>query len=350
MKIIVLFLSLACGIATPLKVISKTDTERLRGTMIPPLATARDLRDLAALGANHVRWQLTWGGFPHSPADTATPSAYRAWLRGTLRHVRQLLPLCDSLGIQVTLDLHTLPGGAQHQKGETIQHRIFNNRHWQGEFIRIWEEIAITFRNAPAIWAYDLANEPVEGKVSAGLLNWQQLAVVTSRAIRALDPKHTIVLEGTPGGGRLSLLRFQPLTALPNLVYSFHFYDPVTFTHQGIINKDTLRYPGNISGNYWDSTALRKALQPVRDWQLAHNAEIYVGEFSAVRWAPDSSAYYYLRDCISIFEDWGWSWAFHAWREWDGWSVEHGEDRNDAQPTSEPTDRILLLKEAFRKN
>lgn len=346
----VLFLFLVCALATPLKAISKADTERLRGAMIPPLATARDLHDLAALGANHARWQLTWGGFPRSPADSASPEAYRTWLRGNLRHVRQLLPLCDSLGIKVTLDLHTLPGGTQYRKEEMIRHRLFSDRIWQLEFIRIWEEIAITFRNAPALWAYDLANEPVEGKVAAGLLNWHQLAKVTSHAIRALDPKHKIVLEGTPGGGRLSLLQFKPLPALTNLAYSFHFYDPVAFTHQGIINQDTLTYPGSISGKFWDSTALRQALQPVRDWQLQHHAEIYVGEFSAVRWAPNGSAYRYLRECISVFEEWGWSWAYHAWREWDGWSVEYGSQHSDNVPATEPTDRLLLLKEFFRKN
>jgi hypothetical protein len=47
---------------------------RLRGAMISPAVTAEDLRVLGKQWrANHVRWQLVWGGFPHGPADKATP-------------------------------------------------------------------------------------------------------------------------------------------------------------------------------------------------------------------------------------------------------------------------------------
>lgn len=323
---------------------------RLRGAMITTWASAQDLRELAALGANHVRWQVTWGGFPQSPADTASPEAYRNWLRPALRHIRLLLPLCDSLGLRVVLDLHTLPGGAVYKDGGLLQHRIFSDLKWQREFIRLWEEIAITFRNAPALWAYDLANEPVEGPMPAGVYDWQNLAAVTARAIRALDPSHTLIAEGAPGGGVPGLLRLKPLPDISDVVYSFHIYDPIEFTHQGIINQDTLYYPGKISGKYWDAAALREWMQPVRDWQLRYGARIYVGEFSAVRWAPDSSAYRYIRDCIALFEEWGWSWAYHAWREWGGWSLEYGSRRDLDSPPVERTDRQMLLEENFRKN
>ena len=66
--------------------------------------------------------------------------------------------------------------------------------------------------------------------------------------------------------------------------------------------------------------------------------------------APGDSACRYLRDVIEIFEQHGWDWSYHAFREWNGWSVEHGPDRNDTRPTPQPTDRQLLLREWFGKN
>lgn len=30
-----------------------------------------------------------------------------------------------------------------------------------------------------------------------------------------------------------------------------------------------------------------------------------------------------LADLISIFNEYGWDWTYHAFREWPGWSVEH---------------------------
>ncbi|MFC1852481.1 hypothetical protein ACFL27_19970 [candidate division CSSED10-310 bacterium] len=77
---------------------------------------------------------------------------------------------------------------------------------------------------------------------------------------------------------------------------------------------------------------------------------IYVGEFSAIRWAPDNSAYYYLRDVIELFEEYEWNWTYHAFREWHGWSVEHSEDPDDYEPFEGETDREKLLKSWFALN
>ncbi len=66
--------------------------------------------------------------------------------------------------------------------------------------------------------------------------------------------------------------------------------------------------------------------------------------------APGSSARDYLRDCIEIFEENGWDWAYHAFREWDGWSVEHGPDKQNRAKAAAPTDRERLLREWFGKN
>ena len=45
------------------------------------------------------------------------------------------------------------------------------------------------------------------------------------------------------------------------------------------------------------------------------------GEFSVAVWAPGGAAY--LDDLVSIFEEYGWDWTYHAFREWEGWSLEH---------------------------
>lgn len=333
----------------PLQAYCQSADARLRGAMVASRPTAQDLRDLAALGANHIRWQLTWGGFPKSPADTASPEAYRQWLRENIWYVKSMLPLCDSLGLRVLIDLHTLPGGQAFEAEKYLGHRMFRDPAQAAAFRLAWEDIPLAFRHEKAIWGYDLANEPETVPIDPDL--WRRMYPRIAEQVRALDPHKVIVIEGNPFGGIKGLTRLRPVPQLGPVVYSFHMYEPIAFTHQGVHGAlEGFPYPGTISGKLWDSAALRQAMQPVRDWQLLHNARIYVGEFSAIRWAPDSSAYRYLRDCITLFEEWGWSWAYHAWREWDGWSVEYGSNQSDAQPATEPTDRLLLLKDVFRKN
>ena len=320
---------------------------RLRGAMISTFAATNDLLTFGKeWGANHVRWQLTWGGFPRSPADQGDLAAYDAWLEKALRHVDAMLPVCAQAGIKVLIDLHTPPGG-RNQANECL---IFHEKRFQAKFLECWEKMAARYRANTTVWGYDLVNEPVEGNVQDGLMDWQALASETARRVRKIDPDHAIIVEPAPWGGPAALENLDPLP-VPGVVYSVHMYEPHHFTHQGVYdNAAGVRYPGLVDGKQWDKDRLRRALQPVLDFQRAYGVQIYVGEFSAIRWAPDDSACRYLKDVIDLLEENGWDWAYHAFREWNGWSVEHGADRNDNSPSKTPTSRETLLRSWFEKN
>ncbi|NMC21035.1 MAG: glycoside hydrolase family 5 protein [Thermogutta sp.] len=320
---------------------------RLRGAMIGPRVTDEDLLEFGRdWGANHVRWQLIWGGFPRSPADSVGVVEYRRWLESALQRLDEGLEACRRAGILAVIDIHTPPGG----RNAASECRMFHEKEFQEAFLRIWEEIAARYREHPAVWGYDLVNEPVEGVVAEGLMTWRELAEVTARRVREIDPYHAIIVEPAPWGSPEALDWFEPLD-VPGIVYSVHMYQPHAFTHQGVYDSPVgLRYPGEIGGKYYDKEVLRQILDPVIRYQRDYGVHIYIGEFSAIRWAPDESAYRYLRDCIELFEEYGWDWAYHAFREWDGWSVEHGPDRNDRNRTAAPTQRRLLLEEWFSRN
>eukprot|EP01136_Pigoraptor_vietnamica_P010522 Opistho-1_new@48236 len=318
---------------------------RLRGMMVPTFLDEAGVRELGRWGANHIRWQLTWEGFPYSAADKANKEEYRNWLNGVLAHVDKMLPVCEELGIKVLIDLHTLPGGRM----EDYNHRMFTDKAWQDEFVSIWKEIATKYKDNPTVWGYDIANEPQDGRVENGALNWPTMASVVAHEIRAIDANHPIIVEAR-GGDLGTLERFQ-IIDVPGVVYSFHMYVPHSFTHQNISGKNKVfRYPGYVGLKRWNKEALRKVLYGIKDWQVKNNAQIYVGEFSAIRWAPGDDAYNYLKDCIDIFEENNWSWAYHAFREYHGWSVEHGNVKEDETTAKEATSRQQLFMDAFKKN
>lgn len=323
------------------------DLDRLRGAMIGHNVTEDELRLLGGQWkANHVRWQLIWGGFPHSPADKVGVEEYNRWLDSTLSHLDRLLPVCRQVGIKVLIDLHTPPGG----RNDANECRIFKEERFQEAFVAVWEKIARRYRGNQTVWGYDLVNEPVEGAVGQGLMDWHALVTLTARKVRAIDADHAIVVEPAPWGSPQSLEWFEPID-VPDVVYSVHMYQPHQFTHQGIYGNPTgIEYPGMVDGQFWDQQQLRLALKPALDYQRDYGVHLYIGEFSAIRWAPADSGHDYLRDCIAIFEEYGWDWAYHAFREWDGWSVEHGPNREDRSPASTPTKREQLLRSWFEKN
>ncbi len=329
---------------------------RLRGAMVSPGRFGPD--DIKVLGgewkANHVRWQLTWAGFPNGPADTATVEEYNAWIEAQCKLLDAMLPECEKYGVYVCLDLHTPPGGRMPRETGSAM-RLFQDEKFQDAFVTVWRRLATQYKGQKMIWSYDLLNEPVEGDMpqDKDLLTWRELALKTSKEIRRIDPVTAIVIEGEPWGGPDALEWFEPFDPkeVPNVIYSAHMYIPHHFTHQGVYESPVGSvYPGEIDGKHWDKAALRKSLRVPIEFARDYGVQIYIGEFSAIRWAPDGSACRYLKDCIEIFEEEGWDWAYHAFREWDGWSVEHGPGKNDHKPAAEPTDREKLLRSWFEKN
>jgi hypothetical protein len=322
---------------------------RLRGAMVHPDITPESLRVLGQeWKANLIRWQLIRYG---AAARLKTFAEYDVWLEGELRKLEQALPHCEKHGLRVVLDLHSPPGGKPTVSGYAgSDGGLFTDRAAQDKFVEVWQRMARRFRDSAAIWGYDLANEPVEEELGEGCDDWQGLATRTARAVREIDPRHAIIVEPAPWGGPESLVNLEPLP-VPGVVYSVHVYVPHQFTHQGVHDSSGgLKYPGEIAGQPWDKEQLRRVLQPVRDWQRDYGVHLYIGEFSAIRWAPDYSAYRYLKDCIELFEENGWDWTYHAFREGNGWSVEHGPDRKESSPSRTQTSREKLLRSWFELN
>lgn len=324
---------------------------RLRGAMIAPKQIDEpSLRTLGQdWGANLVRWQLIRYG---AEAKIATAAEYDAWLERELKKLDQFLPLCEKYGVWVVLDLHSPFGGKPVNGGYVgSDSALFTSKEAQDHFVAGWKLMARRYKDAKMIWGYDLVNEPVEGAIAEDCEDWHGLATRAARAIREIDAKKAIIVEPNDWGGPDGLRTFRPID-VPDVVYSVHMYIPGRFTHQGVHDKNQspVAYPGLIDGKLWNKAELEKSLAPVVAFQKKYNVTIYIGEFSAIRWAPDNSAERYLRDVIEIFEAHGWDWSYHAYREWSGWSVEHGEDKNDGKPAKEPTGRQKLLMEWFKKN
>jgi hypothetical protein len=315
---------------------------RLRGAMVSNDIDAESLRVLGKeWNANLIRWQLIgWLGSGQG-VDLAK---FDEVLETHLKKLDAALPLCEKYGLMVVVDLHAPPGGSHDSN-------LFNDPACQRKFVEAWEKMARRYKDARAVWGYDLLNEPVEGTYAEGCADWQDLAERAAQAIRAIDPARAIICEPAQGGGPAGLRELRPL-GVPNVVYSVHMYLPHVFTHQGVFEstKKPYAYPGEIEGVRWDKARLEAALKPAADFQKAYNVHIYIGEFSAIRWAPEGSAGRYIGDLIDIFEANGWDWTYHAFREWQGWSAEHGPDKADASPAKSPTDRQQLLRKWYAKN
>ena len=273
---------------------------------------------------------------------------YCQWLDGRLDNLADVLGWCAARGMKVCVDLHSPPGGNSGLR-QAEQFAMFDDDRYAAAFVDAWRRIARRFAGHHALYGYDLVNEPNQrGPVRNSYWDLQRRA---AEAIREIDPATPVIVEANLSDAPVAFRYLSPL-AMNNVIYEVHFYSPGDYTHQGVGTRPRhaegrpLVWPGTSpEGRAWDETHMRRVLEPVREFQKRHRCRIYVGEFSAVAWAPGADRW--LHDAIGLFGEYGWDWTYHAFREWPGWSVEHEGTDKDRMTSSADNPRKRVLLDGF---
>ena len=323
------------------------------------------LESARAWGANVIRLQL-------NPTYYALQNKKDIWeaLPTYLDIVQEKILMAKSVGLMVIVDLHEPPmliDGAQPDPGTN---RFWNTAGLKENFIRIWQAIATKFSNSSfddVIWGYDLYNEP-QINWSTMPQQWLNMAPEIVGAIREIDKNKWIVFQPV-----VNIEEFNNLTPLADkkIVYSIHFYSPYRFTHQGLdqyyatgmthseaVSIFSGEYPGVYNSTYVSYTTLEKELRPLIAFASKNKVPVLIGEFSVISWAPTESAKRWLTDVIDLFEKNNFSWCYHAFREWQGWSLEQPEGPENfwfsyettPAPATGETQRAKIIKDALKKN
>lgn len=350
---------------------------RLRGVNAHAGLTEKDIKYLSEeWNVNLVRLALNRNikiqDRPNfNPTDMVS---YDQWLDGELKKLEEIVPVCEKYGIKVLIALLSAPGSELSQAGrQCARGRFFAERKYQKRFLEIWEGLANKYKDSKAIWGYDLLNEPIPprqkmeglagseynvkeadrgGESDEPAIDWTTLQEQTVKMVRSIDPHHAIIVEVDQSFNPANFNNFRPIDD-PNIVYSCHMYSPTEVTmpsRSADPGATTAVYPGIIKNKMWDKRELEKVLQPAIDFQKKYDARIYIGEFSCNRWAPENTAYRWLKDCVEIFEKHNFDWTYHAFRESDGWSVEHDEIKKNRAPAPKRTEREKLLRKYFAEN
>lgn len=99
--------------------------------------------------------------------------------------------------------------------------------------------------------AFEPFNEPAHYPCdTTGDEDWQTIMARTVEAVRAVSADLTIVATGACGGDVQGLVDIRPDFDDPNILYSFHMYEPHLFTHQRADNEGDF-----ASGLPWPASA-----------------------------------------------------------------------------------------------
>jgi aryl-phospho-beta-D-glucosidase BglC (GH1 family) len=198
-----------------------------------------------------------------------------------------------------------------------------------------WEHLARRYWELPASKLFfELANEP-----TMAAARWNTVQEEFWKRVRRYAPKHTILMTGTPNSTVWGLGDLSP-TDDDDVVYTFHLYQPMVFTHQGAEwdNRYTaireLVYPpksDNLAvvkqhlppreaedlSKYLESGAgaIQEELSVAEKWAYSRHVHLVVTEFGVYRTAPPNSRAAWLSEARQGIEAAGFGWTI--W-EYDG--------------------------------
>jgi endoglucanase len=299
-------------------------------------STAADLEVLRSWGANLAEIPVM------NVYDPDPPYAFRP---DNLAKLDAAVKAAEEADLWVVLTCREGPGRADFNRS----YEIWQDAAAQDAYVRMWRQLAEHYRDRAAIVGYDLMCEPHPDKeADKPLGDWNALAKKITVAIRSVDAR-TPILVNSIGWGYPQRFDVLELTGDPRTVYEVHFYDPHHYTHQK--PGENVTYPGfRIPWEQdlvWDRSAIEARLAPVRAFQQKYHVPIFAGEFGCARYAPGAEQW--LRDQMDLYEQYGWSWAYWAFREWDVMNIERTADPEDK--TNHPDTPLLrLFKSYFAKD
>jgi Endoglucanase len=303
----------------------------------------KDIEYIASLGFDHIRLPIDYNVMEED--DGTIKEKGFALIDKAVNWARKY-------GLSIILDLHKAYGYDFNNAGNKKMNSLFTSEKLQSRFTGLWERIASRFVKYDNV-AFELLNEVVEPDVAN---EWNDLIEKTVKAVRKIAPTKTIIYGGIlwNSATTVKLLR-KPLDK--NIILTFHFYEPIIFTHQdafwmpSIKNIGVVNYPDSMSyykekskvmgiqgTNVTESPLsgdmglpyLKSMMQEALDAAKKLDVKLYVGEFGVIDQAPAKDTVRWMKNVVSLFKEFGIGYALWTYKEMDfGLTQKHCDEMRD---------------------
>lgn len=193
-----------------------------------------DIDAMKSWGFNSVRLPMHYNLYT-LPVEKEVVKGQNTWLEKGFAMTDSLLAWCKANQMYLILDLHAAPGGQGNDLNISDRNpskpSLWDSEENQQKTIALWKKLAERYANEPWIGGYDLLNEPnwgfndpindKNGTKEKNNIPLKKLMVDITKAIREVDQRHIIIIEGNGWGNNYN-------GVLPpwdnNMVLSYHKY------------------------------------------------------------------------------------------------------------------------------
>lgn len=261
------------------------------------------------------------------------------YLEEGFARIQNVIDWCSLYGLNMVLDLHKTYGFS-FDDGEE-ESGFFEKPEYQERFYRLWEQLAKRFGKYDDRLAFELLNEVTDKEYCD---KWNDIAANCIHRIRVLSENIRILIGGYYNNSIEALKDLDPPQD-QNIIYNFHCYEPIVFTHQGahwVHGMDTsFRMPLEMTyGDYTEKSAqqlgqffmdfstfdqkskfgleyfdeiIKEAVQVA----VERSVPLYCGEFGVIDLAsPEDTLKWYQMIC-SVFDKYGIGRAAWSYRAMD---------------------------------
>ena len=261
------------------------------------------------------------------------------------------IKMIRSYGLKVIFDLHKCPGHDFHLGATQVQ-TFFTDPSERTAACQIWEYLAERYGGDEDIYL-EILNEPVASKS----YQWNDVVVEISKIIRKHAPNNTIVV-GSNLWNHPSTFADLEVVKDQNVLYSFHMYEPLLFTHQRatwITNPNfnqVTEFPGEykeisdqkaklpMNLGYWDENRIREFLKPVLEFRDKTNHPIACNEFGVFLKASREGQLNWITSLLNVFREYDIGYSYWNFKNLDFGLHSVGESLHESLPQYQNEDRL----------
>lgn len=193
--------------------IGEVETARFYELWLANHTSRIDIDSLKAWGFNSVRLPMHYNLYT-LPSEQEPIPGQHTWISKGFELTDSLLARCKANRMYLILDLHAAPGGQGNDVNisdrDPSKPFLWESQANQEKVIALWRKLAEKYAEEPWIAAYDILNEPnfgfedptndpngIHEKKNEPL---RDLYIKITKAIREVDQKHIVVIEGNGWG------------------------------------------------------------------------------------------------------------------------------------------------------